>query len=57
MKVERIPTKLSEWKVKSESNEKEYAVSSDGKNWYCSCPSGVFTGFCKHIKAIQQIND
>ena len=56
MKLKRIPAKLSEWKVKSSDGDKKYIITSDGKGWYCSCPAGMFLGYCKHIEKIREIH-
>jgi len=54
MKVERVPPKVFQWRVKSNSIKgKYYIVSTDGFKWHCNCTAGKMGRECRHVRKVK----
>jgi len=50
MKVFRVPSKVFQWRVKSNSTEGKYYIVSWDDRWHCNC-----IGFATHKKECRHI--
>lgn len=47
---------VSKWEDGSVEPETVYTVTLKGRDKGCSCPSGIYRGYCKHTGMVREFN-
>lgn len=45
---------VSKWEDSNDQPDTVYTVTTKGKGKGCSCPSGVYRGYCKHTGMVRE---